>query len=136
MRSTTAANRRNSTLVGSTPFGSEMNSVGFAAVARRLGELARARGRTAPGFRSPPRLPGVNRSLRHESDGSATISVKLRGRPAVAVMADMVEGLIKAVGADGADSVRLRDEAWAAVAGLVETENQTPVSALPISRAA
>jgi hypothetical protein len=92
----------------------ELSSLRFAAVARRLSELWRRRGLEAPAFRSPPRSPGVRRAIRRESDGSATVSVALRGRPAVAVVADMIDGIVVAAGLGGVEAGRARDELWMA----------------------
>jgi hypothetical protein len=98
----------------------ELSSIRFAAVARQLSEVARARGIGAPGFRSPPRLPGVRRSIRHEADGSATIAVALRGRPGLAVVGDLIDGLVVASGLTGAEAGLVRDELWSAVAGVLD----------------
>lgn len=68
----------------------------------------------APGFRCPPRLVGVDRSIRRRSDG-AVVSVKVRGRPWPAVLADMIEGVITANGLGPPQADRLRAELWDAV---------------------
>ena len=91
-------------------------------MARRLSEASRRLGIEAPGFRSPPRAPGVRRSVRREADGSATISVALRGRPGVAVMADMVDGVLAAAELAGIEAISVRDELWGEVAALVDDE--------------
>jgi hypothetical protein len=75
---------------------SELSSVQFAQVARRLNQSAQAGGLCPPAFRSPPRTPGLARSITRRADGSATVSVRLRGRPAVAVVADMIDGIVAA----------------------------------------
>ena len=79
----------------------EASSLRFASAARTLGQVARARGLAVPGFRSPPRLAGVERSVRRRPDGGATIAVRLRGRPWVAVLGDMIEGVVVANGLTG-----------------------------------
>src|SRR5205823_6323814 len=56
----------------------------FATAARVLGREARARGLDAPGFRSPPRLEGADRTLRRRVRGAA-VAVRVRGRPGAAV---------------------------------------------------
>jgi len=90
----------------------ELTSVRFAQVARQLSVEAKRQGLYSPAFRSPPRVPGVTRSIRRRADGSATVSVLLRGRPAVAVVADMVDGVMAAnPGTVGA----ARDRLWTAV---------------------
>jgi hypothetical protein len=93
------------------------NSLRFAAAARSLGDAARAQGLAVPGFRSPPRLHGVTRSLRRRPDGGVTIAVALRDRPWVAVLADMIEGVVVANGLAGAPADRCRTALWSAVEG-------------------
>ena len=91
------------------------DAVHFAAAARLLAAEARARGLAVPGFRSPPRLAGADRSLRRRADGSAVVAVRLRGRPMEAVVADMVDGLLAANRLAGADAARHREPLVAAV---------------------
>ncbi len=90
------------------------SAIQFAEAARALARAARARGLVAPSFRSPPRIAGVDRSIRrHES--TCTVAVMTRGRPWVAVAADMVEGVIVANRLSGKDAVRIRGALWAAL---------------------
>ncbi len=91
----------------------EARSLRFAATARALGEAARAQGCVAPAFRSPPRIPGRNRSIRRHANGSSTISLVLRDRPWSSVVADMIDGIV-AVNPD-ADPEVLRDGLWATI---------------------
>ena len=95
----------------------EANSLRFAAAVRSLGQAARQGGLVAPAFRSPPRLAAAERSIRWRADGGATVSVRLRGRPWVAVLADMIEGVVVANGLAGADADRTRTMLWTAVEG-------------------
>jgi len=97
----------------------ELSSLRFAAVARELGQAGRGRGMEVPAFRSPPRLPGVRRAIRRERDGSTTVSVALRGRPAVAVVADMIDGMVAAAQLSDIEAGAVRDELWAAALPLV-----------------
>lgn len=90
-------------------------SLRFAGAARALGAEARCRGLLVPGFRSPPRLAEVDRSLRRRADGGVTVSVRLRGRPFVAVLADMVEGVVAANGLTGPAADRTRAALWEVV---------------------
>ena len=92
-------------------------ALGFAATARLLAAEARRLGLEVPGFRSPPRLPGADRSLRRRAGGSAAVAVRLRGRPADAVVADMVEGVLVANGLGGAEAERCRRRLLDAVLG-------------------
>jgi hypothetical protein len=114
----------------------ELTSIRFAAVARRLSEVARGSGIGVPGFRSPPRLAGVRRSIRHEADGSATIAVTLRGRPALAVVGDLIDGLIVASGLDGAEAALVRDELWSAVAVMLDEASEAGVCGVAMRHAA
>lgn len=91
--------------------------VRFAEAVRALGLEARRNGLRMPGFRSPPRLRGVDRSVRRRSDGGATIAVVVRGRPWAAVVSDMVEGVLVANGLSGVAADRARAKLWTAVGG-------------------
>jgi hypothetical protein len=91
------------------------SSLRFAAAARALALAARRRGLAVPGFRSPPRLPGAERTLRRRGDGGAVVAIGLRGRPWPAVLADMIEGVIAANRLCGAEADRTRDALWRAV---------------------
>ena len=71
-------------------------SVRFATAVQALAAEARRQGLAVPGFRSPPRPPGMQRSIRRRSDGQVVIAVRLRGRRFDAVAADMVEGVLVA----------------------------------------
>ncbi len=91
--------------------------VRFAAAARRLAAEARRRGLTVPGFRSPPRIPGVERSIRRRADGATVVAVRVHGRPLEAVVTDMVEGVLAANGLAAADRSELRAALLASVLG-------------------
>ena len=93
----------------------EPTSLRFARLARSLGEAARAQGLRAPSFRSPPRLPGVSRSIVRRGPG-VTVAVALRHRPWAAVVADMVEGVVAANRLAGVGADRARAALWRAVA--------------------
>lgn len=87
------------------------NTVEFAAAARNLTREARRRGLVGPSYRCPPRLVGVDRTIRRHDDG-ATVSVRLRGRPWVAVLADMIEGVVVANRLQSPHADRLRSDLW------------------------
>ncbi len=93
----------------------EATSFRFASAARTLGQAARQRGLVVPGFRSPPRLAGAERTMRRRRDGGVTVAVRMRGRPWVAVLADMIEGVIVTNRLAGADATRARTALWAAL---------------------
>ena len=87
------------------------STVDFASAARTLTREARRRGLIGPSFRCPPRLVGVDRSIRRRGDG-AIVSVRLRGRPWVAVLADMIEGVVAANRLVAPEADRLRADLW------------------------
>jgi hypothetical protein len=97
----------------------EATALRFADAARALAATARSRSLTAPEFRSPPRLPGADRTIRRRADGGATVAVRLRGRPWAAVLGDMVEGVVVANRLTGPAAMRIRTALWDGVeAGL------------------
>ena len=87
----------------------------FTAAARALADAARRLGLQPPGFRSPPRLGSVDRSLRRHQRGTV-VAVRLRGRPWAAVLADMVEGVVAANDLTAGDADRVRSALWQALA--------------------
>ena len=87
----------------------------FAEAARQLGIEVRGLGLTMPSFRSPPREVGRRRTMARHDDGSVTVSVMVRNRVWVAVLADMIEGVVVANQIDGADAEVLRDQLWEAL---------------------
>lgn len=87
------------------------STVDFASAARTLTREARRRGMVGPSFRCPPRLVGVDRSIRRRGDG-AIVSVRLRGRPWPAVLADMIEGVVAANRLVAPEADRLRADLW------------------------
>jgi len=95
----------------------ESSVLRFAETVRALGLEARRHRLKMPGFRSPPRLHGVDRSVRRRADGGATIAVVVRGRPWAAVVADMVEGVVVANGLTGKDADQVRSKLWHVVGG-------------------
>jgi hypothetical protein len=71
-------------------------AVRFSSLARLLAGEARHHGLVVPGFRSPPRLAGVDRTVRWAADGTCIVSVRVRGRASADVLADLVEGVLVA----------------------------------------
>ena len=86
----------------------------FADTARVLSQAARRSGLRAPSFRSPPRLVGVDRTIRRRGD-DAVVSVRVRQRPWPAVLADMIEGVVAANRLVPPRADRIRAELWAVV---------------------
>ncbi len=89
-------------------------AIDFAHAARTLTNEAQRRGLIGPSYRCPPRIVGVDRSLRRHA-GGVTIAVKLRGRPWPAVLADMIEGVVVANAVSATEAFRLRSELWSAL---------------------
>jgi hypothetical protein len=89
-------------------------TVHFSQAARLLSREARRRGLVAPSFRCPPRVVGVQRTLRRHSSG-AVIAVQVRDRPWPAVVADMIEGVVVANRLAPPAADRLRSELWEAI---------------------
>jgi hypothetical protein len=87
-------------------------SLQFAATVRTLGTAARRRGLEVPGFRTPPRVPGAERTLRRGVGGAATVAVAVRDRPFQAVVADLIEGIVVVNGLVGAEATRVRTALW------------------------
>lgn len=92
------------------------SSLRFARAVAALAQAARTLGLMVPGFRSPPRLVGVQRSIRRWP-GGATVSVVVRGRPWPAVQADLVEGVVAANRLTSPAADRARAELWEALTG-------------------
>jgi hypothetical protein len=91
-------------------------SLRFAAAVRALAAEARRLGLEVPGFRSPPRLAGADRSLRRRPGATPAVAVRLAGRPFEHVAADMVEGVVVANGLDGARAGEVRARLLAVLA--------------------
>lgn len=107
----------------------------FAEAGRRLAETAAESGVQAPSFRTPPRVAGVDRTIRRAACGSALVSVRSRGRAFSAVLADMIEGVVCANGLSPQDAARLRNELWQATEDIDDAAPlaQSPELPLPQS---
>ncbi|MFK8024483.1 MAG: hypothetical protein AB8G26_11030 [Ilumatobacter sp.] len=92
-----------------------VSTVEFAHVARALSRALAHSEVVAPSFRCPPRLVGVDRSIRRRGgDGSVVVSIRVKGRPREAVVADMIEGVVVANRLASPAADRLRSQLWAA----------------------
>lgn len=90
--------------------------MGFAGAARALADEARRAGLVVPGFVSPPRLAGFDRTLRRRPDPAPpAVAVRRAGRPLAVVLADMVEGVVVANGLRGRRADEARTQLLAAV---------------------
>jgi hypothetical protein len=96
----------------------------FASAARVLAGEARRRGLDVPGFRSPPRLEGVDRSLRRRVRGAA-VAVRVAGRPWAAVVGDMIEGVVVVNQLRGPDADALRAALWEAIRAAMPSPSVT-----------
>jgi len=83
----------------------------FAHAARTLTAEARRRGLVGPSFRCPPRLLGVDRTLRRRP-GGVVVAVRVKGRPWPAVLGDMIEGVVVANTLPAPQATRLRTDLW------------------------
>jgi hypothetical protein len=84
------------------------SSLRFAVAAKAIADEARRAGLLVPGFRSPPRLVGVDRSLRRRPGATPAVAVRVNGRPIDTVVADMVEGVLVANELRDRDDLRAR----------------------------
>lgn len=105
-------------------------TVQFAAAARALAAAARRFGLAAPTFRTPPRLVGLDRTVRRHAKGGV-VSVRIRGRPWPAVVADMVDGVVAVNGLDARRANRARADLWDVVARHVGVDSVAPPVWLP-----
>lgn len=92
----------------------QSSSLRFARAVQALAVATRQLGLAVPGFRSPPRLLGVQRSIRRWP-GGATVAVVVRDRPWPAVLADLVEGVVAANRLQGPQADHVRTALWAAL---------------------
>ncbi len=90
-------------------------TIDFAAAARALTREARRRKLVAPSFRCPPRLVGVDRSIRRRATAGAVVAVRVAGRPLAAMLADMIEGVVVANRLVAPHADRVRSELWTAL---------------------
>ena len=81
-------------IVEPTEVGVPATATGFAESVRAAGALARRGGLMVPVYRSPPRRPGVDRTIRRLPAATPVVSVRLAGRPAAAVQSDVIEGVV------------------------------------------
>lgn len=102
-------------------------TIEFAAAARALTREARQRGLISPSYRCPPRLVGVDRSIRRRPNG-AVVSIRLQGRPRGAVIADMIEGVVVANLLRPPAADRVRTELWNVVESAANTTATRPAA--------
>lgn len=83
----------------------------FAEAAKVLAATARAYGLLAPSYRTPPRLVGLDRTVRRHPKGGS-VAVRVRGRPWPAVVADMIDGIVALNRLESARANRVRADLW------------------------
>lgn len=85
----------------------------FTAAARVLAQRASELDLVVPGFRSPPRIVGVNRSIRRARDGQGgVVAVRIADRPFTAAVGDMIEGVLCINRLEPAEADRIRTQLW------------------------
>ena len=84
----------------------------FVAAARLISREVQRYGLEVPSFRSPPGVLGVNRTIRRRARGGV-VSVAVRERPFVAVLADMIEGVIVVNRLLSPEADQVRTALWA-----------------------
>lgn len=94
----------------------------FAEAGRRLAAAAAVLELRVPAFRTPPRVAGLDRTIRRGPAGSVMVSVRSRGRAWPAVLADMIEGVVCANDLASRDAARVRNELWQATEGIETSE--------------
>lgn len=99
----------------------ETSGAYFVNAANLLISVAGRFGLIAPGFRTPPRIVGVQRTVRRRP-GGGVVAVAVKGRPMAAVLADMIDGVIVVNGLQPPESDTVRAALWAEVAGLLTAE--------------
>ena len=93
-----------------------MTSLDFGTAARSLVRASHLRGLVVPVFASPPPRADLDRSIRRRN-GSPVVSIRLRGRPRAAVLADMIEGIVVANRLEAARADLVRSALWLAIDG-------------------
>jgi hypothetical protein len=91
----------------------------FSETVRLVVALARRHQLRPPVFRSPPRLDGVDRSIRRRPNGTVVVAVRRVDRPLAAVQADVIDGVLAANAVVGERADRFRHQAWELLAGSV-----------------
>ena len=103
----------------------QSSSLRFARAVQAVTTSARSLGLVVPGFRSPPRLVGVHRSIKRWP-GGATVAVVVRDRPWAAVQSDLVEGVIAANSLTSPVADRARAALWEALEAEATTSSNEP----------
>ena len=78
-----------------------MSGPEFATAVRELMQAAAGAGMRSPAFRSPPRLATAQRTIRWVAPDTAIVAVRRADRASAAVVADMIDGVVRANGLSG-----------------------------------
>jgi hypothetical protein len=106
----------------------------FADAARVLADAAHALQLVVPGFRTPPRIVGMDRTIRRSPDGvGGVVAVRLRDRPFTAVVSDMIEGVIAINRLQPPDADRVRNVLWPT---MLQFTYRASTSESPVARVA
>ena len=92
----------------------------FTTAAHLLGAVAARYGLVAPGFRSPPPVVGIQRTIRRRQ-GGGVVAVAIKGRPLAGVLADMIEGIVVLNDLSLVESCTLRTALWEEVEQLLQS---------------
>jgi len=95
----------------------QTTAVQFSETVRQVVTLARRQGLRPPVFRSPPRLDGVDRSIRRRPNGTVVVAVRRAGRPLAAIQSDVIDGVVAANALHGAAADKFRHAAWERLVG-------------------
>lgn len=90
------------------------DTVSFSCAVRAVADEARGMGLRVPAFRSPPGLPGADRTIRCRR-GALVVAVRIRDRAFADVVADVIEGVLVANGVPRGHDLRVRRRLLAAV---------------------
>lgn len=102
----------------------------FASAARVLSRSVADLGLVVPGFRCPPRVLGVDRTVRRSSDGiGGVVAVRLADRPLTAAIADMIEGVIVINRLTPPEADRTRTILWRSMLQFTLQRSETSVEA-------
>ena len=96
----------------------QTTAVQFSETVRQVITLARRHGLRPPVYRSPPRLAGVDRSIRRRPNGTVVVAVRRAGRPLAAIQSDVIDGVVAANELRAAQADRFRRAAWAQLEGV------------------
>lgn len=92
------------------------SAVEFLRSARVVSDVAAGAALAVPIFRSPPRSPELDRSIRRRPN-AVTVSVRRGNRPVEAVQSDLIEGVVVANDLDHRAASVFRRSAWSALSG-------------------